>query len=97
MTSGRIIRVFDPSGHVHRVSVEAAARPASLDGLRIGILSNRKMNAQLLLESMVDALGERVKLTGRTLATKPSNGPPSRQVRDTLVENSDFALVGTAD
>ena len=91
------IRVFDPTGHVRVTEVEAAPRPASLDGLRPGILENRKANARLLMESMVEALGERANLGALTVGSKPVAGPPSDSVFRTLTENCDFVLVGSSD
>ena len=91
------IRVFDPTGHVRVTEVEAAARPTSLDGLRPGILENRKANARLLMESMVAALGERADLGALTVGSKPVAGPPSDAVFRELTENCDFVLVGSSD
>ena len=91
------IRVFDPTGHVRVTEVEAALRPASLEGLRPGILENRKANARLLMESMVAALGERVDLGALTVGSKPVAGPPPDAVFKTLKENCDFVLVGSSD
>ena len=91
------IRVFDPTGHVRVTEVEAALRPASLEGLRPGILENRKANARLLMETMVAALAGRVDLGALTVGSKPVSGPPSDGVFKTLQENCDFVLVGSSD
>lgn len=91
------VRVFDPTGHVHVTEVEPAARPATLDGLRPGILENRKANARLLMETMVDALRERWKLAALTVTSKPVAGPPSASVMETLTKECDFVLVGSSD
>ncbi len=91
------VRVFDPTGHVLVTEVEAAARPASLDGLRPGILENRKANARFLMETMVEALRERAELGALTVGSKPVAGPPSAAVMKELTENCDFVLVGSSD
>jgi hypothetical protein len=91
------IRVFDPTGHVRIAEVEAAARPASLAGLRPGILENRKANARLLMESMVAALREQVDLGALTVGSKPVAGPPPAAVFKKLTQNCDFVLVGSSD
>jgi len=91
------VRVFDPTGHVHVVEVEPAVRPATLDGLRPGILENRKANARLLMETMVEALRERWRLGPLTVASKPVAGPPSASVMETLTTECDFVLVGSSD
>lgn len=51
--------VYDPRGVVEAGALTPAARPASLDGLRLGILDNTKWNARLLLEETVNILRER--------------------------------------
>jgi hypothetical protein len=82
---------------VRVTEVEAALRPASLEGLRPGILENRKANARLLMETMVAALAERVDLGALTVGSKPVSGPPPDGVFKTLQENCDFVLVGSSD
>lgn len=91
------VRVFDPTGHVRVTEVEAAPRPTRLDGLRPGILENRKANARLLMESMVEALRERAELGALTVGSKPVAGPPSESTARELAENCDFILVGSSD
>jgi hypothetical protein len=91
------VRVFDPTGHVQVTEVEAAPRPASLDGLRPGILENRKANARLLMESMVDALRDRADLGALTVGSKPVAGPPSKATAEELANNCDFILIGSSD
>ncbi|MDE2639221.1 MAG: hypothetical protein OXI03_01425 [Chloroflexota bacterium] len=91
------VRVFDPAGHVNVVEVEAAPRPASLDGLRPGILENRKPNARVLMEAMVEALRGRAPLGELAVGSKPVSGPPSRRTFEHLREHADFVLVGSSD
>ena len=75
------VRVFDPAGHVRVVEVEAAPRPASLDGLRPGILENRKPNARVLMEAMVAELRGRAPLGALAVGSKPVSGPLAADVR----------------
>lgn len=96
-TAVETVRAFDPTGHTHIVPVTPAPRPTSIDGLRPGILTNRKTHARLLIETMVDGLRDRASLGELTLESKPSNGPPTRRATDAIVENCDFAIVGTSD
>ena len=91
------VRVFDPSGHVRVVEVEAAARPASLDGLRPGILENGKPNARVVMEAMVEGLRGRAALGALAVGSKPVSGPPSRRTFEHLREHADFVLVGSSD
>ena len=91
------IRVYDPSGHVRVYEVTAAPRPKSLAGLRPGILENRKANARVLMEAMVDGLRQRVALGPLTVGSKPVAAAPSKATVDQLQKHCDFVLVGSSD
>lgn len=95
--SDSTITVFDPRGHARVVAQQAASRPTDLDGLRPGVLENRKANARLLLESMVDNLRTASDLGATTTGSKPVAGPASRATMATLVEECDFVVVGSSD
>ena len=97
MTSEPTVTVFDPRGHARVVKHQAAPRPDALDGLRPGVLENRKANARLLLESMVDSLREVATLGATTTGSKPVSGPASRATMATLLESCDFVVVGSSD
>ena len=50
--------VFDPRGVVETEALALSERPATLDGLRLGVLDNTKWNANRLLRKTVALLGE---------------------------------------
>jgi hypothetical protein len=91
------VRILNPAGHVHVVEASPAPRPATLDGLRPGILENGKANARLLMESVVDGLRARFDLRPLTVGSKPVAGPPSSATVELLKSNCDFVLVGSSD
>lgn len=91
------IEVLSPLAHVAIHEASAAARPQSLDGLRPGILENRKANARLLMETMVERLGERFELGELVVGSKPVGGPPSASTIDALRNGADFLLIGSCD
>ena len=95
--SDSTITVFDPRGHERVVAQETAPRPSDLDGLRPGVLENRKANARLLLESMVDNLRATADIGATTTGSKPVAGPASRATMATLVGECDFVVVGSSD
>lgn len=97
MAEETTVRVFDPTGHPFVEEHSLARRPESLAGLRPGILENRKANARLLMESVVEAMRERIDLGALTIESKPVAGPPSRATMRSLTENCDFVLVGSCD
>ena len=96
--SDSTITVFDPRGHARVIAQQAAPRPSALDGLRPGVLENRKANARLLLESMVDNLRATADIGATTTTgSKPVAGPASRATMAVLVEECDFVVVGSSD
>lgn len=91
------ITIFDPRGHARVVAQESAPRPDDLDGLRPGVLENRKANARLLLEAMVDNLRAGADIGATTTGSKPVAGPASRSTMAMLTEECDFVVVGSSD
>ena len=91
------IRVYDPTGYARIEALTRAPLPPSLDGLRPGIVQNRKANAGLLMEQMIEGLREHYALGELTVIGKPSAGPPTKSNERKSVEGADFALVGSSD
>lgn len=72
-------------------------RPASLDGKRIGLLSNAKKNSDHFLESVAARLGERADVTVDDLRQKPTaTSPATDEVYDELAE-CDVVLTAYGD
>lgn len=59
MNKTEYLTVFDPRGRVDAGRIKPAARAASLDGKRLGILDNTKWNAGRLLRKTAALLAER--------------------------------------
>lgn len=91
------ITVLDPQAHVAVREASAAPRLQSLQGLRPGILENRKANARLLMETMVDGLRARTELGPLVVGSKPVAGPPSASTVAALRDGADFLLIGSCD
>ena len=51
LPSGQI--VYDPRGQITSAPVTPAPRPSSLEGIRLGVLTNSKWNASQLLRRVV--------------------------------------------
>jgi len=51
LPSGQV--VYDPRGQITSAPVTPAPRPSSLEGIRLGILTNSKWNASQLLRRVV--------------------------------------------
>lgn len=95
------IRVHTPDGAVGRPPVHLAASPASLAGLRIGVLDNAKPNARLLMARTAEQLAAR---TGATVTLVTDKGPGANaatpctpQVLEQLAKEVDLVLTGSAD
>lgn len=89
--------IHRPDGAVTTPPADLAASPAVLSGKRIGLLDNRKPNADVLLGRLAERIVER---TGATLVrteTKNAAIPCDDQVLGLLAEEVDVILTGTAD
>jgi hypothetical protein len=76
----------------------AARRYESLDGLRIGLLGNTKLNADEILNAIGDLLGERYNLKEVVSRRKPTFSQPAPQALvDEMVEKCDVVLAGVGD
>jgi hypothetical protein len=64
--------VFDPRGRVESSETPIAPRPATLEGLRLGILDNSKWNANKLLRGAAAALGGQVRFAAVNYYVKHS-------------------------
>ncbi len=71
--------------------------PAVLAGRRIGILDNRKPNADVLLTRLAERLAERTGATVVRTETKNAAIACEDQVLGLLAEEVDVILTGTAD
>ena len=91
------IEVLNPCGRLHQAAIPLAPRPSSLDGLRPGILENRKANAKLLLERLVEGLRERHELGPTAMRSKNASAPAPGSVIDAFASEADFVLVGSCD
>ena len=76
----------------------APRRYTSLDGLRIGLLGNAKLNADNVLNAVGDLLQERYKVVQVTHRTKPSFSHPAPDALvEEIIENADIVIAGVGD
>ena len=64
--------VFDPRGRVEANDTPVAPRPATLDGLRLGILDNSKWNANKLLRGAQASLAQDIRFAAVNYYVKHS-------------------------
>ena len=89
--------IHRPDGDVATPPAQRAPALAVLAGCRIGILDNRKPNADVLLEHLAERLSERTGAAVVHTATKNAAIPCEDQVLGLLAEEVDVILTGTAD
>ena len=92
------MQLFDPTSSApKRKSVRAPALP-NLDGLRIGILENGKLNAEELLNEVATLFVQRDGCTISTLAHKSNASAPAPSNTLTKVaQEVDFLITGLGD
>ena len=90
--------VLDPTAAPDAETISLARRPATLDGRRIGLLANGKVNADELLESVLKLLAERFKLGAVTRCNKRiASSPAPREIIEMLARECDVVLTSTGD
>ena len=91
--------VLDPTGSSPQTRYSLAPRPLqTLDGARLGLLSNTKLNADAVLAALGELLGERYALQAVVARTKATFSRPAEdQVVSDLVEQCDVVIAGVGD
>ena len=91
-------RIFDPTASPAARPVTLAPRPATLAGLRVGLVENTKFNADTLLTKLAARLGAQYGMTIGHMARKRS---PSHEVDEVaiaeLARRADFVISGIGD
>ena len=90
------MKMLDPRGAAPGDVKPAARRPASLRGLRIGVLDNSKPNADVLLVRVAELLAERVGGASILRFTKPGSSRPAANHQE-IAAAADVVLTGSAD
>ena len=76
----------------------APRRFTTLDGVRLGLLGNSKLNADNVLLALGDLLKERYELKSVFVRSKPNFGKPAPDdVVQEMVEHSDVIITGVGD
>lgn len=88
--------VFDPVTALAAAAKPLARRPASLRGLRVGVLDNSKPNAGVLLERAAELLVARTGAAAVRRWTKPGASRPAEMLDD-VAAGADVLLTGSAD
>jgi len=76
----------------------APRRFRTLDGVRLGLMGNTKLNADNVLMAIGDLLKERYAIESVYMRTKPGfSRPAPEELIDEMVEKSDLIITGIGD
>jgi hypothetical protein len=91
--------LLDPTGGDQRRSdTRLAPRPGSLSGLRVGLLTNTKPNAAVLLTAVADELRLACGVASSTVYEKRYFGTPVEEsLIQQILSNCDFVVAGIGD
>ena len=91
-------RLFDPRGVVDSTRRPIAPRPATLDGLRLGILDNSKWNANKLLRGARRRSGKAIKFASVNYYVKHSfSKDAAPELIEEIAANNDIVLTAIGD
>jgi hypothetical protein len=92
------LKLFDPTSLPSPRAASLAPRPPQLEGLRIGLIENTKMNSDKILLKLADRLRRRFGMRVTHLDRKRS---PSHEVTEAAVaalrREADFVVSGIGD
>ena len=98
MTQQNELVTLDPRGASTHRSEGIAARPATLDGKVIGLLSNNKPNSELLLRDVADLIEAECDVAGVIAANKGSHRIPApAEIIADLAAKCDVVIAATAE
>jgi hypothetical protein len=90
--------VFDPRGTVHSTNMPIAARPASLDGLRLAVLDNSKWNANKILRTSTAVLEQTIRFGAVNYYVKHSfSKDAAPELIEEIAANNDLVLTAIGD
>jgi len=92
------IQIFDPTTEVSGRRIEYAARPKSLDGLRLGLVDNTKHNSDELLLRIAAILERDYGVKSHKILKKTSAGAaPHSEIIEDYKANVDAVVAGVGD
>jgi hypothetical protein len=91
--------ILSPEGTSHAKHRQLAPRRfKSLDGVRLGLLGNSKLNADAVLLAIGDLLKEKYAVQSVFMRSKPSFSKPAPdELIDEIIQNADIVLTGVGD
>ena len=93
------MKMFDPTTKRTGPSrLQLASRPTTLQGVRLGLIDNRKVNAAVILEKVADRLAAKhgTRVSVRDVKRSPSHEIDARAVA-ALKRDADLVISGVGD
>ena len=92
------IRLVDPKGSLTQTHRTRAPRPVSLNGLTVGLLSNQKVNADVLLREVGHLFEQHHGCEALDVVEKLNASLPADPAQlDDLARESDLLIVAAGD
>jgi len=93
-----VIRILDPTVAAAHAEASLAKRVDDLDGKVLGLLTNSKVNGDVLLALVRDELGRRYRLRDVVTAAKPgASRVADDDLLDTLARSCDVVITAIGD
>jgi len=92
-----MLGILDPTIATAREAISYVPRPASLKGLRVGLIENTKKNSEAVLKAVAERLAARHGMTVEVLLHKPQRAPLKDTQVAELKGRVDFAIAGVGD
>ncbi len=98
MTNGTTLTVLDPTVTPLPADGVIADRPVSLDGARLGLLANGKLNSEEMLTAVHDVLADRFEF-GSVVERNKLNAsrPCPEEIIDELIDQCDVVITSSGD
>jgi hypothetical protein len=92
------MQIYDPTVSAAKRKALRAPPLARLDGARIGVLANGKLNADAMLQEVAALFVERHGCVMRPLASKTNASAPARpESLVAVAQDADFVITGLGD
>jgi uncharacterized protein YciU (UPF0263 family) len=92
------VQILDPTTEVSGRTINYAARPESLAGLRVGLVDNTKHNSDQLLLRIADILQREHGTKAHIIKRKKSSGAaPHAEIIEEYKANCDIVIAGVGD
>jgi hypothetical protein len=91
--------ILSPEGTSNTTRRQLAPRRfRTLDGVRLGLLGNSKLNADAVLLAVGELLQEKYAVKSVFMRSKPTfSKPASEELIDEVIQNADVVLTGVGD